>query len=33
MLLHLFLGGSNYVAQAGFEELLSQLLESLVTGV
>lgn len=32
-LLCLFLDGSNYVAQAGFEELLHQLLESWITGV
>lgn len=32
-LLCLFLDGSNYVAQAGFEELLHQLLESWTTGV
>lgn len=32
-LLRLFLDGSNYVAQAGFEELLHQLLESWITGV
>lgn len=32
-LLHLFSDGSNYVSQAGFEELLHQLLESWITGV
>lgn len=32
-LLCLILDGSNYVAQAGFEELLHQLLESWITGV